>query len=186
MKTQLGKRVELAGDFPCVRTKGISIPEATSNTKDRQVFLKCSLSNYFRLAPNSVAIKVRSLTLCCRTSITSCFFAKLHPGRDQTRRSFTGLISDMARWPSLLSKKCWSWAAMGEQAHFLTGILPLKDSSNKDKSEPRRYSFNTYKSRCHKTQPTFHQKSQWGNSNISVSTHKPVWLLMKILLVFHN
>lgn len=48
MKTHLGKRVKVAGNFPCIRTKGISIPEATLNTKDLQFFLKCSLSNCFQ------------------------------------------------------------------------------------------------------------------------------------------
>lgn len=92
----------------------------------------------------------------------------------------------MAKWPLLLSRKCWSPAAVGERAIFYLALS--RSRIDWDNSEPQRwYSLN--KSRDRKTQATFHQKSQRGNSNISISPPKPspaVWLFMKILLVFHN
>lgn len=92
----------------------------------------------------------------------------------------------MAKWPLLLSRKCWSPAALGQRVIFYLALSHSK--TDWDSSEPRRwYSLN--ESRGHKTQATFHRKSQRGNSNISISTHKPspaVWLFMKILSVFHN
>lgn len=42
MKTHLDNRVKLAGSFPCIRTKGVSICEATLSTKDLLFFLKFS------------------------------------------------------------------------------------------------------------------------------------------------
>lgn len=144
-----------------------------------------SLKLFSEWHQNELRASVSEHRFCVAAPASSYFSARLYPGSDQNWSNVTGLISDMARWSVFFfSKKHWSLAALEDCTHFLTGNFPLKDSSNESI-----YKLNISKRRCHKTQPAFHQKSQWENSDIPISTHKrqpAVWLLMKILLVFQN